>query len=77
MPPQARGPLLRTETRLGAECGNAPLDALPALRLEQGWKPGRFMRDTEYDVALATQLTIERCDTYLGVACPAMSASCK
>lgn len=36
-------------------------EVLPQLKLEQSWKPGRFMRDITHDVALVLQLPLERC----------------
>ncbi len=36
-------------------------DVLPQLKLEQSWKPGRFMHDITHEVALVLQLPIERC----------------
>ena len=63
-PPPAPPPprtVARREARLGPECGDAPVDALPALRVEAVWKPGRFMRDVKYESALVTQLPFEMC----------------
>ena len=60
-PPPAPRAVLWREARLGPECGDAPLDALPALRVEAIWKPGRFMRDVKYEAALVTQLPFEMC----------------
>ncbi|BDA51007.1 probable LARGE xylosyl- and glucuronyltransferase 2 [Coccomyxa sp. Obi] len=62
-PPQPpKGALLRTELLLGPECGNMSADVLPQLKLEQSWKPGRFMRDLAHPASLVLQLPIERLD---------------
>lgn len=60
-PSPPKGALLRTEVLLGPECGNMSADVLPQLKLEQSWKPGRFMRDITHPASLVLQLPIERC----------------
>ena len=60
-PSPPKGVLLRTEVLLGQECGNMSADVLPQLKLEQSWKPGRFMRDITHPASLVLQLPIERC----------------
>ncbi|CAL8466140.1 g5676 [Coccomyxa elongata] len=61
-PSPPKGALLRTEVLLGPECGNMSADVLPQLKLEQSWKPGRFMRDITHPASLVLQLPIERLD---------------
>ena len=60
-PPPPPRAVLRREARLGPECGDAPVEVLPALRVEATWKPGRFMRDVKYESALVTHLPFEMC----------------
>jgi len=59
-PPPPPGRLVRTELLLGPECANLSAEVLPRLKVEQSWKPGRFMHDITHDIALVLQLPIER-----------------
>lgn len=52
--------VIATETLLGPECKNLSADVLPDLKLQQSWKPGRFMQDPKMDFALVTHLGMER-----------------
>jgi hypothetical protein len=71
--PKQDGQGRRAEVLLGGGCGNMSVDVLPRLKVEQRWKPGRFMHDVKHKAALVTQLTIERRGAKLSLAMIAFS----